>query len=223
MGCLGPAHAGGEPLEGCRPSGREPQGQACHQDRFRGARPVPQGRPTAPEPTAPGTIAASAVSWDLMAGTSWLAPHGCAGRWTTTMRSMLYSRRTPRCGRDCFASSTAAQQEYLLLALRFGRPHSLVGMCEGFRVIAELCCFAGGNGRSASGGSKGHGAVLLRGAGSPWQSDQGQGGIQARAGKSLRAWVVRWCGPPQHGLCTKNMALITSDCGAMCSPIIKWP
>ena len=30
-------------------------------------------------------------------------------------------------------------------------------------------------------------------------------------------------GPPQHGLSSNKMALITSDCGVMCSPSIKWP
>ena len=30
-------------------------------------------------------------------------------------------------------------------------------------------------------------------------------------------------GTPQQGLCSKNMALITSDCGIMCSLSIKWP
>ena len=28
---------------------------------------------------------------------------------------------------------------------------------------------------------------------------------------------------PQHGLSSNKMALITSDCGEMCSPSIKWP
>ena len=32
-----------------------------------------------------------------------------------------------------------------------------------------------------------------------------------------------WCGTPQHGLSTNKMALITSDCGTMCYPTIKWP
>ena len=31
------------------------------------------------------------------------------------------------------------------------------------------------------------------------------------------------CGPPQHGLSSKKMTLITSDCGATRSPIINWP
>ena len=31
------------------------------------------------------------------------------------------------------------------------------------------------------------------------------------------------CGTPQHGLSSNKMALITSDCGAMRFPSIKWP
>ena len=30
-------------------------------------------------------------------------------------------------------------------------------------------------------------------------------------------------GPPEHGLSSKKMALITSDCGKFFYPIIKWP
>ena len=30
------------------------------------------------------------------------------------------------------------------------------------------------------------------------------------------------CGAPQHGLSFDNMALITSDCGTICYPSIKW-
>ena len=30
-------------------------------------------------------------------------------------------------------------------------------------------------------------------------------------------------GPPQHGVHSNNMALITSDCGTMRSLRIKWP
>ena len=32
-----------------------------------------------------------------------------------------------------------------------------------------------------------------------------------------------WCGIPQHGLSSNNMALITSDCDKIFSPRIKWP
>ena len=31
------------------------------------------------------------------------------------------------------------------------------------------------------------------------------------------------CGTPQHRLSSQKMALITSDCGIMCSLSIKWP
>ena len=31
------------------------------------------------------------------------------------------------------------------------------------------------------------------------------------------------CATLQHGLSSDKMALITSDCGTMCSPSIKWP
>ena len=31
------------------------------------------------------------------------------------------------------------------------------------------------------------------------------------------------CGTPQHGLSSNKMAPITSDCGTMCYPSIKWP
>ena len=39
----------------------------------------------------------------------------------------------------------------------------------------------------------------------------------------LKVKESAWCGTPQHGLYSDTMALITSDCGAMCSPSIKWP
>ena len=32
-----------------------------------------------------------------------------------------------------------------------------------------------------------------------------------------------WCATPQHGLPSKKMALVTSDCGTMRSLSIKWP
>ena len=35
--------------------------------------------------------------------------------------------------------------------------------------------------------------------------------------------LLHRCGPPQHGLSSKTMALITSDCGATCYLSITWP
>ena len=39
--------------------------------------------------------------------------------------------------------------------------------------------------------------------------------------RTNECWVE--CGPPQHGLSSKNMALITSDYGVMCYLGVKWP
>ena len=41
------------------------------------------------------------------------------------------------------------------------------------------------------------------------------------ANASMREW--NGAGTPQHGLHYKTMALITSECGLICSLIIKWP
>ena len=39
----------------------------------------------------------------------------------------------------------------------------------------------------------------------------------------LWEFVGSGAGTPQHGLSSNNMALITSNCGKICSPVIKWP
>ena len=45
-----------------------------------------------------------------------------------------------------------------------------------------------------------------------------------RFGRRMEAGLILfWCVPPQHGLSSQKMALITSDHGLMCSLRVKWP
>ena len=51
----------------------------------------------------------------------------------------------------------------------------------------------------------------------------GFGCLQVYDSEEQLAYSIEVRGPPQHGLSFKRMALITSDCGTMRSPSIKWP
>ena len=45
----------------------------------------------------------------------------------------------------------------------------------------------------------------------------------AHSQRGLSAEPTARCPPPQHGLSSKTMTLITSDCGATRSLSIRWP